>query len=67
MLTLDHINDEGAIHRRQIGGGGSVMYTRVKKEGFPSGFQTLCANHQTKKELRRKRQKALATYEAQIA
>jgi hypothetical protein len=43
FLTLDHINDDGAIHRRFVGGSRSV-YLWVKKHGFPPGFQVLCWN-----------------------
>jgi hypothetical protein len=60
MLSLDHINDDGASHRRTItqdssshGGGGTKTYRDVEKRGFPEGFQTLCLNHQMKKQLQR--------------
>jgi hypothetical protein len=53
MLTLDHKNDDGARHRREIGPGNT--YTSVKKLGFPEGYQTLCWNHQWKKEINRVR------------
>jgi hypothetical protein len=55
MLTLDHIKNDGAIHRKEIGL--SSIYRWVKKHGFPEGFQTLCMNHQLKKEILRKRLK----------
>ena len=57
MLSLDHIHNDGAQDRNssQRGGGGKVTYHRVRKEGFPDGFQTLCHNHQWKKELMRRR------------
>lgn len=53
MLTLDHLKDNGAEHRRIIGKGSSPTYLWAKREGFPEGFQTLCWNHQWKKQLNR--------------
>ena len=59
MLSLDHINDDGASHRRAItrgfshGGGGTSTYRDIEKTGYPEGFQTLCLNHQMKKQLQR--------------
>jgi hypothetical protein len=43
FLCIDHIEDNGADHRREIGGGGRI-YRWLKKNDYPSGFQTLCAN-----------------------
>lgn len=70
-LCLDHINNDGASDRRQrrVAGRGRTgvdMYTAVKRDGFPDGYQVLCANCNTKKELERKRQKRLenAVYKA---
>jgi hypothetical protein len=67
MLTLDHVKDNGAEHRRalqpQFSGKrpvvASLLYTLLKKNNFPPGYQTLCANHQIKKELMRRRQNRL--------
>jgi hypothetical protein len=58
MLSLDHINNDGAAERQNghRGGGGFVTYQRVRKAGFPDGYQTLCHNHQWKKELMRRRE-----------
>lgn len=55
MLSLDHVNDNGAEHRRTMRGWGRDLYAFVKRENYPPGFQTLCMNHQLKKELVRKR------------
>jgi len=56
MLSLDHINNDGHEHRKKTKGkGGGDIYRLLVKEGFPKGFQTLCWNHQIKKELVRKR------------
>ena len=53
MLTLDHVKNDGSEHRKMIGKGGSKTYIVVKREKFPPGFQTLCWNHQWKKEMSR--------------
>jgi len=55
MLTLDHINNDGAVQRRKLGNNAAV-YRFVRKEGYPAGFQTLCHNHQWKKEIVRRRE-----------
>ncbi len=57
-LTIDHINNDGAKQRCQTGwGSGSGTYYWLKKNNFPLGFQTLCANCQMIKEkLRRDRE-----------
>lgn len=49
FLTIDHINNDGAEHRREIfgvnkGGAGLNFYLWLKRHGFPEGFQTLCMN-----------------------
>lgn len=46
FLQIDHINNDGAEHRRALGtGGGShvVLYSQIR-EGKTSGLQLLCAN-----------------------
>ncbi|QNJ57715.1 HNH endonuclease [Streptomyces phage Keanu] len=42
LLTIDHIDNDGGDHRRELGGGGYRLYAWLIKEGFPPGFQTLC-------------------------
>ena len=42
FLSIDHINNDGAEHRRQLNG--KNMYGWIKKNGFPKGFQVLCFN-----------------------
>jgi 5-methylcytosine-specific restriction endonuclease McrA len=62
MLTLDHVNDDGATDRQSRGrtqGGGVHLYRALMTEGYPNGYQTLCANHQLKKELLRRRTNAV--------
>ena len=45
FLTLDHINNDGAEHRRRTkGASGKVLAWVLKKEGYPPGFQVLCFN-----------------------
>lgn len=59
MLSLDHINNDGSEHRRKLGKGksmgGKEMYQWIKAQNFPTGFQTLCMNHQWKKKLKKDR------------
>lgn len=46
FLTIDHVNNDGAQHRRQMGEkrGGRKFYEWLVTNGFPSGFQVLCMN-----------------------
>lgn len=44
-LSIDHVNGDGAEHRKTIAGG-SQMYAWLKRHGYPSGFQVLCMNCQ---------------------
>jgi hypothetical protein len=56
ILTLDHINNDGAKERRETGKtGGLGRYYHLVKDNFPGGYQTLCWNHQWKKEMARRR------------
>lgn len=45
-LTIDHVNGDGAEHRRKLYGdpnqGSSRFYIWLIKQGFPAGVQTLC-------------------------
>jgi hypothetical protein len=46
-LQIDHINNNGAEERKALGGqhfSGWQFYRWLKKQGWPSGYQTLCAN-----------------------
>jgi hypothetical protein len=55
-LTLDHVKDNGKQHRESGYEGGIGGYRQLERAGYPKGFQTLCGNHQLKKEnLRRRR------------
>lgn len=45
FLQIDHINNDGAEHRRSISNKGTIgVYYWLKKHKFPPGFQVLCAN-----------------------
>lgn len=44
FLTIDHKNNDGAAHRKQLGSGGAAIYRWIIKNNFPSGFQILCFN-----------------------
>lgn len=47
FLTLDHINNDGAEHRKEAKGGGrggAGFYSKLKQQGFPPGLQVLCFN-----------------------
>lgn len=57
MLSLDHINNDGHIERKNSwSGSGRALYMKLRAKGYPEGFQTLCHNHQWKKELMRLRE-----------
>lgn len=57
MLNIDHIDENGAEHRRALGltmrnlinrtpklPGGATFYHWLKTQGFPPGYQVLCYN-----------------------
>ena len=47
MLVLDHINNDGHKDRRCT----NSLYYYLIREGFPLGFQVLCANHNQEKAI----------------
>ena len=52
FLTIDHINNDGAEHRRNNKLKSSThMYIWLRKNGYPEGFQILCWNCQWGKQL----------------
>lgn len=52
FLTIDHINNDGAAHRKQIGfRGGIGLYLWIAKHDFPPGFQVYCFNCNHGKQL----------------
>mgnify|MGYP001618059948 FL=1 len=51
FLTLDHLNNDGAAHRRTLGqshgsgsGGPVAVYRDLKRRGFPPGHAVSCIN-----------------------
>jgi hypothetical protein len=55
-LTIDHMDNSGAEERKKDRThAGMTLYAILKRTGYPKGFQTLCHNHQWKKELMRRR------------
>lgn len=42
FLTIDHINNDGAKHRKKIFR--KSMYYWLRKNNYPNGFQVLCMN-----------------------
>lgn len=55
FLTIDHIEEDGARHRRGIRGagcgGGVHFYRWLIRNGYPKGFQVLCFNCNVSKHL----------------
>lgn len=51
ILTIDHVKNDGAKHRRQLHRGGVEFYRWLKQQGYPSGYRVLCMNCQLKKEI----------------
>ncbi len=45
-LSIDHINGDGAKHRKATGRQATDMYRWLKQNDYPKGFQTLCMNCQ---------------------
>jgi hypothetical protein len=64
-LCIDHINNDGAEHRKKAGissrGGvsGFSTFAALLRDKMPEGLQVLCANCNMIKELKRKREKRL--------
>lgn len=45
FLTLDHINNDGATHRKSLGRcAPNKLYVWIKNHGYPPMFQVLCMN-----------------------
>jgi hypothetical protein len=56
MLSIDHVNNDGNIDRKSgWTGSGRRLYAKLKKQNYPDGYQTLCHNHQWKKEILRRK------------
>jgi len=58
VLCIDHIDNDGARHRKAIGcTDGSNFYKWLKKNNYPEGFQVLCYNCNMKKAAQFRRSK----------
>ena len=45
VLAIDHINQDGAAHRRETGvGRNGTIYRWLKRNNYPPGFRLLCYN-----------------------
>jgi predicted restriction endonuclease len=44
FLEVDHINNDGNIHRKKIGTSGRAIIYWLVVNNFPDGFQLLCSN-----------------------
>lgn len=44
FLTIDHMDNDGAEHRRSKGARGYDLYNWLARNGYPERFQTLCRN-----------------------
>lgn len=44
FLQVDHVNGDGADHRRKIGKTSQTLYLWLRKHGYPKGFRVLCVN-----------------------
>jgi hypothetical protein len=53
FMTIDHVNNDGAIHRKTIGGvhGRSQIYRWLRRHAYPEGFQVLCFNCNSGRQL----------------
>jgi hypothetical protein len=43
FLALDHMNGDGAQHRREVGKGSQLLRS-LQKHGYPPGYRVLCHN-----------------------
>lgn len=45
FLTIDHVNDDGYKHRKELGGkSGLSFYLWLRRNDYPSGYQVACWN-----------------------
>ena len=44
FLTLDHVNNDGNVHRKNGIHGGATTYNHIIKNDFPNNIQLLCWN-----------------------
>jgi len=50
FLSMDHINNDGAKHRKEIGNTTTNLHRWLIKNDFPDNFQVLCMNCNTGKD-----------------
>jgi len=50
VLCIDHINADGAKQRKQNRATGIHLYYRLRRDGYPEGYQVLCANCNIRKQ-----------------
>lgn len=43
FMSLDHVNNDGYIHRKEVGNG-QKLYRWIINNNYPKGFQILCMN-----------------------
>ena len=60
FLSIDHIDNNGADHRRDIGIGGGRLAQYIIKNNFPEEYQVLCNNCNYLKEYNRVHDKELS-------
>lgn len=44
FLSIDHLDNKGAAHRKSLPGNGKNFYYWLRDNGYPKGFQVLCMN-----------------------
>jgi hypothetical protein len=66
MLSIDHVNNDG-FKDRDTRRTGNSLYLSLEQDGYPEGFQTLCHNHQWKKEIVRRREARIRKAEEKLA
>ena len=44
FLTIDHVNNDGAVDRKKYGRGPHLMRLSLRRRKFPRGYQLLCFN-----------------------
>ena len=52
FLTVDHVNNDGASHRRSIGA--RTVYAWLARHNYPGGFQILCWNCNAARHIHRR-------------
>lgn len=51
FLTIDHINNNGSEERKIVRRTGHNIYRYLRKNNYPSGYQTLCFNCNSGKQI----------------